>query len=113
MFEIIVFLPLVGFLIAGLFGKFIGDRASEVITTSFVVLCAVLSWIGFFTSGGREVNINIIPWLQIADLNFSWSLYIDHLSPIKKAKSPTRLTIKALIAALFAESRVNQNPINK
>lgn len=82
MFEIIVFLPLVGFLIAGLFGKFIGDRASEVITTSFVVLCAVLSWIGFFTSGGREVNINIIPWLQIADLNFSWSLYIDHLSSI-------------------------------
>ena len=31
MYQAIVFLPLLGFLIAGLFGKKIGDRASEVV----------------------------------------------------------------------------------
>lgn len=80
MFEIIVFLPLIGFLIAGLFGKFIGDRASEVITTCFVVLCALLSWIAFFASQGQELSVNIMPWLRIDTLSFNWCLYIDRLS---------------------------------
>ena len=80
MFEIIVFLPLIGFLIAGLFGKFIGDRTSEVITTCFVVLCALLSWIAFFASQGQELSVNIMPWLRIDTLSFNWCLYIDRLS---------------------------------
>ena len=33
--------------------------------------------------------------------------------PIKKPKSPTRLTIKALIAAEFADFFLNQNPISR
>ena len=33
--------------------------------------------------------------------------------PIAKPKSPTLFTIKAFIAALFADSFLNQNPINK
>ena len=33
--------------------------------------------------------------------------------PIAKPKSPILFTIKALIAALFAVSLLNQNPINK
>ena len=47
-YAAIVFLPLAGALIAGLFGRAIGDRASEVITTSFLMIAAVLSWITFF-----------------------------------------------------------------
>ena len=34
MYHAIVFLPLIGFLIAGLFGRRIGPRASEVVTSS-------------------------------------------------------------------------------
>ena len=36
MYELIVFLPLLGFLIAGLFGRQIGDRASELVTTGLL-----------------------------------------------------------------------------
>ena len=49
----IVLLPLAGALIAGLFGRIIGDRPSEVITTSLLMIAAVLSWITFCASGLR------------------------------------------------------------
>ena len=44
-YAAIVLLPLAGALIAGLFGRIIGDRPSEVITTSLLMVAAVLSWI--------------------------------------------------------------------
>ncbi len=48
MYTLIVFLPLVGFLIAGLFGRQIGNRASQVITSGLVLFGAVLSIYAFF-----------------------------------------------------------------
>ena len=47
MYQAIVFLPLLGFLIAGLFGGSIGAKACEYITSGFLVVSAVLSWIAF------------------------------------------------------------------
>ena len=40
MYDLIVFLPLLGFLIAGLFGRQIGARASELVTTSLLGVSA-------------------------------------------------------------------------
>ncbi len=47
MITVVVALPLLGFLVAGLFGRQIGDRASEIVTTSFLMVSAVLSWVLF------------------------------------------------------------------
>ena len=49
MYQAIVFLPLLGFLIVGLFGNRLGARPSELITSGFMVVAAVLSWVAFFT----------------------------------------------------------------
>ena len=47
-YKAIVFLPLIGFLIAGLFGRQIGAKASEYVTSGLMIVAAVLSWIVFF-----------------------------------------------------------------
>ncbi len=47
MITVVVALPLLGFLVAGLFGRQIGERASEIVTTSFLMVSAVLSWVLF------------------------------------------------------------------
>ena len=47
----IVFLPLAGALIAGLFGRVIGDRSSEIVSTAMLMIGAVLSWIVFIQVG--------------------------------------------------------------
>ena len=43
MYSAILFLPLIGFLIAGLFGRAIGAKASEYITSGLLILAALLS----------------------------------------------------------------------
>ena len=51
---ILVFAPLLGALIAGLFGRRIGDFASQAVTTGLLLLACVLSWTLFiqWTWGG-------------------------------------------------------------
>ena len=60
MYHAIVFLPLVGFLIAGLFGRVIGARPSEIITTALLGVSAVLSWVAFIQVGfGDEPMVRV------------------------------------------------------
>ena len=83
MYQIIVLLPLAGFLIAGLFGKAIGAKASEYTTSSFLVIAAVLSWIGFLSFGwgeGETIRVPMLQWMQSGGLDVSWSLRIDRLT---------------------------------
>ncbi len=83
--QIIVFLPLAGALIAGFFGKAMGDRASEVITSSFLVVSALLSCVVFygFLSGGSEAHtVQLLRWMDSGDLSIDWALRIDTLTAV-------------------------------
>ena len=44
----ILFLPLLASIISGFFGKFIGDRTSEIVTSLFVSISAILSLLIFY-----------------------------------------------------------------
>ena len=86
LYELIVFLPLLGFLIAGLFGKQIGARNSEWVTTGLLGVCALLSWIVFFSValGGQE-HAYIVPianWFTSGKLAVAWSIRIDTLTAV-------------------------------
>ena len=83
-YAAIVFLPLAGALIAGLFGRVIGDRPSEIITTSFLFLAAVLSWIVFFqVAFGHETHtITLLRWIASGELDTSWALKVDTLTAV-------------------------------
>ncbi len=80
----IVFLPLLGALIAGLFGRVIGDRASEIVTTALLMLCAVLSWVALVQAGiGHETHkVAVARWITSGELDTSWSLRIDTLTAV-------------------------------
>ncbi|EAU40388.1 NADH dehydrogenase subunit L [Fulvimarina pelagi HTCC2506] len=82
MYQIIVLLPLAGFLIAGLAGNTIGAKASEYITSSFLVVAAILSWIGFLTFDADEpmAPITMLQWMQSGGLDVAWALKIDRLT---------------------------------
>ncbi|MBG0803003.1 NADH-quinone oxidoreductase subunit L [Methylocystis sp. H4A] len=85
MIYAIVFLPLVGFLIAGALGPWIGVRASELVTTGFLMICAVLSWIVFFdvALGHDHGYAPIIGnWMTVGDLKVDWALRVDTLTAV-------------------------------
>jgi NADH-quinone oxidoreductase subunit L len=84
MYHAIVFLPLVGFLIAGCFGRLIGARASEIVTTSLLMVSAALSWVAFAQVGfgAGTTRIQIATWLASADLRVDWAFRIDTLTAV-------------------------------
>lgn len=85
MYQAIVFLPLLGFLIVGLFGTSLGAKASEYITSGFLVIAAVLSWVAFFTVGfghGEVFTVPVLRWIQSGGLEASWALRIDTLTVV-------------------------------
>src|SRR3954471_3434999 len=84
MYHAIVFLPLVGFLIAGLFGRLIGARPSEIVTTALLFLSCALSWIAFgqVALGGGATRIQIWQWMASGDLVVDWALRIDTLTAV-------------------------------
>ncbi len=84
-YKAIVFLPLIGALIAGFFGRSIGHKASEYLTATLVVISALLSWVAFTQVGigGQDVNtITLLRWITVGDLNVNWSLRIDTLTVV-------------------------------
>ena len=83
-YQAIVFAPLVGAVIAGLFGRAMPARASEVITTALLGLAAVLAWIVFFRVGfGHETaKVTVMRWITSGELDVSWSLRIDTLTAV-------------------------------
>jgi NADH-quinone oxidoreductase subunit L len=84
-YHLIVFLPLVGFLAAGLFGREFGARACEIITSGLLIVAAVLSWVAFGLVGfggepGRTIEIG--QWIGTGDLRIDWALRIDTLTVV-------------------------------
>jgi NADH-quinone oxidoreductase subunit L len=85
MYHAIVFLPLLGFLIAGLGGRAIGAKASEYVTSGFLVISAVLSWVAFFqvALGDTEsFTVPVLRFIQSGSLDAAWALRIDTLTAV-------------------------------
>ena len=80
----LLFLPLIASITSGFFGKYIGDRNSEIITSLFVLLSAILSLILFYNVivNHYESNVVIATWINSGTLNVHWSIKIDSLSSV-------------------------------
>lgn len=86
-YKAIVFLPLIGFLIAGLFGRQIGAKASEYITTGLMIIVAVLSWIVFFNvamshEAHEVIKVPVLRWIQSGGIDVEWAFRIDTLTAV-------------------------------
>ncbi|KQS74136.1 NADH:ubiquinone oxidoreductase subunit L [Rhizobium sp. Leaf384] len=83
--KAVVFLPLVGFLIAGLFGTKIGAKASEYVTTGLMAVVAVLSWVVFVHVGLGEtemIRVSVMRWIQTGNFDAEWAFRVDTLTAV-------------------------------
>ena len=91
----IIALPLIASIISGFFGKYIGDRNSEILTSLLVSISAILSGIVFYEVivNQYEENIVIASWINSGSLEVNWSMKIDSLSAVM-------LVVVTLVSAL-------------
>ena len=80
----IIFLPLIASIISGFFGRYIGDRNSEIITSALVSISAILSIIVLYQVivNQYEENIVVATWINSGSLDVNWSMLIDPLSAV-------------------------------
>ena len=83
-YHAIVFFPLIGAAIAGLFGRVIGDRAAEYVTTGLLILSAILSCISLINVGlaGDTQKVMVLDWISSGGLDIDWVLRIDTLTAV-------------------------------
>ena len=64
--TILVFSPALGALIAGLFGRFIGDRASQLVTCGLMGVSALCAWIGIFSYISEPAfKVHLLDWIHL------------------------------------------------
>ena len=84
MAYLLVFLPLVASFIVGIFGRFLGDKISQLITCSFVLISSALS-IYIFSDvaiNSNTYNLKIFNWITSGGLALNWSINIDTLTSV-------------------------------
>jgi NADH-quinone oxidoreductase subunit L len=87
-----VFAPLLGAAVAGLFGRVIGTRASQVITILFMIVAAIAGVSGAILLGIGATSAGVIPittWITAGSLTVSWALKYDTLSAVMVAMVTT------------------------
>ncbi len=83
-----IFSPLFAFIIAGLFGKQIGDKGCQFITCTAVIIAALASISLFFTVIFTEGMVDgsytrtLATWITSGDFTVNWALKIDQLSVV-------------------------------
>jgi NADH-quinone oxidoreductase subunit L len=80
----VVFLPFLGAVIAGFFGRAIGDRGSQLVTCGALLLSAVLGGL-LFRDVTAAPEVQVIPlahWIIAGGVEVSWSLRLDTLSAV-------------------------------
>ncbi len=84
MITLILLSPLLGSMIVGLFSSVIKDRHAQIITTSMVVLSALISIKVFaeFLLYRNQQEIILLEWFNSGMLSFNWSIKIDSLTSV-------------------------------
>lgn len=83
----LVFLPLLGFLLAGILGNVLGDRFSQVVTCGTMGLSAIFAVILFLSMGLEEETlfVSFFTWIHVEFFEVNWGMQLDSLSLVMMA----------------------------
>ncbi len=79
----VVFFPLLGAIIAGLFGRLIGDRGAQLVACGGLILSALASWVVLAgVLGGEPYKVELFRWIHSGTFEADWVLRVDALSAV-------------------------------
>ena len=80
----IVLLPLLGSIISGFFGKRLGAKSCQLLTSSFVSISSILSLFIFYKVFVLDYSSNklIFNWISSGNFQVNWSISINSLTSV-------------------------------
>ncbi|MCC7282457.1 MAG: NADH-quinone oxidoreductase subunit L [Acetobacteraceae bacterium] len=109
LFATAVFAPLLGSLIALLFGRQIGDRAAQAVTILCMILaaiCGVAAFIALAYGGASPGVVSLGTWVSAGDFTVQWSLRYDTLSAVMVAM----VTFIATLIHIYSVGYMSHEP---
>ncbi|MGQ0676181.1 MAG: NADH-quinone oxidoreductase subunit L [Rhodospirillales bacterium] len=84
MYVLCVFLPLIAAFVAGMFGRFIGDRGAQYVTCGAMIASGLIAPFLLYDVAvlGHARDIVLATWIASGDLELSWALRLDSLSAV-------------------------------
>ncbi len=97
MYLSIIIIPLLGSVISGFFGRKVGVKGGQLITSFSIIVTAIIAIIAFLEVGLKNtpVLIELFRWIDSESLNVVWGFYFDSL------------TVSMLIPVLIISSLVH------
>jgi NADH-quinone oxidoreductase subunit L len=83
--KLIVFLPLLAAIVAGLGNRMLGNTVAKAITTGALFVSCALSWPVFFAYLGGHAEAQVVPvldFIRSGDLKADWALRVDTLTAV-------------------------------
>ena len=108
MYLSIIFLPLLGALTAGLFGRYIGKQGSIIITTTLVSISSLLSFVVFYETVlcHSVTSFKLFTWMESNLLIISWGFLFDSLT----ATMLIVVTFISSLVHLYSSSYMSEDP---
>ena len=88
LYAVAVFAPLLGAVIAGFFGRAIGDRAAQAVSITCMLLasvCGVVAFVSLVYAGAAPGVVSLGTWVDSGDFHVGWALRYDTLSAVMVA----------------------------
>ena len=84
MYTALVFLPIIASAIAGLFGRFLGARMCELVTTGALFVSLALSIFVFYDVAilGHSQLVPLWTWIASGDFEADWAIRVDTLTAV-------------------------------
>ena len=84
MYLLLVLLPLIGSVVAGGFGRYLGYRGAALVSTSCVSVSTLCSFVAFYECGlcGSTCSLEYANWFSSEMFDAAWGFYFDSLTVV-------------------------------
>lgn len=108
MYLLVIFFPLIGSIISGFFGYFIGRKGSIIISTSCLFFSFIISLLIFFEISLLKsvCIIKLFSWFDVGLLNTSWGFLFDTLTSLMLII----VTLISFLVHLYSISYMENDP---
>lgn len=108
MYLLLVLLPLIGCIAAGLFGRLLGRHGAAILSTFCVGLTTLFSWIAFYEVGlcDSPVYFKLFSWIDSGMLTANWGFLFDSLTVVMLIV----ITTVSFLVHLYSISYMSEDP---
>jgi NADH:ubiquinone oxidoreductase subunit 5 (subunit L)/multisubunit Na+/H+ antiporter MnhA subunit len=108
MYLLIVILPLLSAILAGFFGRYIGEKGSVILTTTLIMITGLISIMAFFSVGveGNPVYFKVTTWIDSANFMVDWGFIFDSLTVTMLVV----VTVVSSLVHLYSGEYMNGDP---